>query len=279
MSSPNEHEPEIKLTEDNSTESMTSDLRVDDLQSVNKAKEHVAASSSLPRVFVKPTITNPNPVIPDGLTAAQTKQLSEMIAAQTRAAVKEAVYDGALPAQVILKSQAPITDFSKMTIDDVYDLSVPIEAKAFMSADVLAINLKDTNYEARWVNKNPQRLGEMIGKGFTYIEPKDLVAVEGIQTGVDAEGHFCFNDVVAMKIDKATYYKALRAAHERAVSTTNETQMRQRAAKTANGYMSQAGTYKDAEGREVPYNPNDFAVSRNSGKMRFYDPDNAGIAI
>ena len=61
---------------------------------------------------------------------------------------------GNSPGQVrFRKSQAPITDFSKLTMDAVYDLSIPIEAKAFMSADVLAIKLKDTNYEPRWVNK------------------------------------------------------------------------------------------------------------------------------
>ena len=66
-------------------------------------------------------------------------------------------------------------------MDAVYDSKIfQSKLKAFMSADVLAIKLKDTNYEPRWVNKNPQRLGEMIGKGFTYIQPADLLGSEGI---------------------------------------------------------------------------------------------------
>ena len=81
------------------------------------------------------------------------------------------------------------------------------------------------------------------------------------KTGLDAEGHYCFNDVVAMKIDKATYYAALRAAHERAVSTTNEAEYIKRAANTANGFMQQS----EFKG--------DFLNAKASGKMKFYDPN------
>lgn len=257
MSNSNEIEPEIKLAGASDSEELGADLRVDDLK----------AAATVPPVksFVKPTLHVDNSE--GGVTPQQVIAFSKAAEQAVREAIRTAKFDGALPGQVVSKSVAPITDFSKMTLDDVYDLSVPIEAKAFMSADVLAIKLKDTNYEARWVNKNPQRLGEMIGKGFTYIAPNDLVAVEGIQTGTDAEGHYCFNDVVAMKIDKATYFRALRAAHERAVSTTNETQLRTRAAKTANSFMGQS---------EVG---SDFGNAQASGKMKFYDPDNSGIAI
>lgn len=249
---------------DSLLEDMTSDLRVDDL----KAIQGQVPSVSVPPVavplsvksFVKPIIKLKG-LDTSGLTPEQVIGMSKIVEQVTRETINNSKFDPSLGGQAVRKSAVPITDFSKLTLDDVYDLSVPIEAKAFMSADVLAIKLKDTNYEARWVNKNPQRLGEMIAKGFTYIEPNDLVSSNAIQTGVDAEGHYCFNDVVAMKIDKATYYRALRAAHERAVSTTDQSKSRERAAKTADAFM-----YKES-GFSADYNG-----ASTSGKMKFYDP-------
>lgn len=231
------------------TEDLTSDLRADDLK--------VAAQSKFP--FVKPSIK-----LEDTLTPEQVMAVSQIVREQTEAAVRAATFDHSRSSQSVRKSVTPITDFSKLSLADVYDLSIPIEAKPFMSADVLSIKLKDTNYEARWVNKNPQRLGEMIGKGFTYITNEDLIAVEGIQTAKDAEGHYCFNDVVAMKIDKSTYFAALRAAHLRAMSTTDAAGVAKKASNAANAFMSKS------EDR------NDFAAASASKKMEFYD---AGITI
>lgn len=242
---------------DPALEAAMAGLRADDLKP--------AGEQNATRSFVKPTIHDPNAAaVADKLHPEDLMRLTKMIEEQTRKQVAAATFDPSMPAQVMLKSRAPITDFSKMTLDDVYDLSVPIEAKPFMNADVLSIKLLDTNYEARWVNKNPQRLGDMIGKGFSYVVPEDIFVDsegnKGIETGTDSEGHFCFNDVVAMKIDKATYYRALRAAHERAVSTTNETVSRKRAAASANAYMQNS---------EVA---GDFNAANTAGKMKFYDP-------
>lgn len=229
---------------------VTSDLRVDDLKVTSEPAKFP---------FVKPKVHVEGADL-SALTLEQTIAIAKLVEEQTRKHVEQARYDAKASGQVIKKDVVPITDFSQLTLDDVYDLSVPIEAKAMMSADVLAIKLKDTNYEARWVNVNPQRLGEMIGKGFTYIEPKDLIEVEGIQTGVDAQGHYRFNDVVAMKIDKATYYRALRAAHERAVQTTDTANSRKRAISAANGFMEQSNIGSD------------FQSARANGTMKFYDP-------
>jgi hypothetical protein len=236
------------LINDGAAEDLTSDLRADDMK--------VAAAH---KPFVKPTIK-----LEEVLSADQIVAVSRLVQEQTKAAVEAASFDPSRNAQSVRKSVTPITDFSKMSLSDVYDLSIPIEAKPFMSADVLTIKLKDTNYEARWVNKNPQRLGEMIGKGFTFITDTDLVEADGVQTGKDAEGHYSFNDVVAMKIDKATYFAALRAAHVRAMSLTNASGLAQKAAQTANNFMSKSE------------NRNDFANASATKKMEFYD---AGITI
>jgi hypothetical protein len=244
----NSDSKEIKF-EAGDTEELTDDMRVADL----------AATATPHKPFVKPTIK-----LEDTLTTEQIVAVSQLVREQTEKAVRAATFDPSRASQSVRKSVTPITDFSKLSLADVYDLSIPIEAKPFMSADVLSIKLKDTNYEARWVNKNPQRLGEMIGKGFTYITHEDLISVEGIKTALDAEDHYCFNDVVAMKIDKATYFAALRAAHLRAMSVTNSAGIAKKAATAANAYMNKS------EFR------NDFANASASKKMDFYD---AGISI
>lgn len=254
MSNENEVEEKDPLDE------LTSDLRAEDLLSVQKAKDHVTNSFMKPS-FVKPAVkAETTPVIEEAMQAKAVVDMAKLAEEAVRKAVAAARFDPSMSGQVINKSVVPITDFSKMTDADVYDLSIPIEAKAFMSADVLHIKLKDTNYEARWVNKNPQNLGNKIAKGFTYISDGDLISDGGIQTGKDAEGHYCFDDVVAMKIDKATYYAALRAAHLRAVNTTDQSRSRERAAKTANQYMNKSEF------------SNDYQSAAVNKKMVFYDP-------
>lgn len=245
-------EKEIKV-DSADTEDLTADLREDNFN---------ATTSEKPKPFVKPTIHIAG--ADTGLTEEQVVAVSKLVQRQAAEAFAKASYDPNAAAQAVRKNVVPITDFSKMTLDDVYDLSIPIEAKPFMSADMLTIKLKDTNYEARWVNKNSMRLGEMIGKGFTYITKEDLIAVDGIQTSLDAEGHFGYNDVVAMKIDKATYFQALRAAHMRALSTTNAAGIAKKATTAANNAMEKS-EFK-----------NDFVTARGSKKMEFYD---AGITI
>jgi hypothetical protein len=238
---------------DDGVDDATADLRVDDLKA--------AQSPTQAKPFVKPTIHVETKDVDGIFSQEQFVAISKMLEEKTRNAVREATFNSTMPGQMLPKDRVPITDFSKVTLDQVYDLDFPIEAKAFMSADVLAIQLKDTNYEARWVNKNPQNLGDKIAKGFTYLEPLDLISSDAIQTGVDAEGHYSFNDVVAMKIDKATYFRALRAAHERAVSTTNSANIVNRAAKGADSYMRKESGYGQ-----------DYGSASTNKKMSFYDP-------
>ena len=253
--------------EPDSIEALTADLRQDDLKSVMPLKS-----------FVKPQVKIE--AEPENKVGDLAEQLANMLE-ETKRVQDEArkqiyanKFNPRVSGQVLQKEKAPITDFSNLTLDDVYDLEVPIEAKAFMSADVLTIKLKDSNYEARWVNKNPQRLGDMIGKGFTYITPSDLITNDGIQTSLDAQGHYCFNDVVAMKIDKATYYKALRSAHLRAISTLNEQKSRQKAIAAANGFMQESGNIGNPGdfGYNPGYNSGDFVGAAGQGKLKFYDP-------
>lgn len=237
-----------------SIDNLTDDLRVDNFQT-----PPVTAPRSS---FVKPVIhAEPSAAATEALSAQQVIDIAKLAEKAARDEIRKSRFDPKMPGQILAKENTPITDFSKLTDADVYDLSIPIEAKPFMSADVLHVKLKDTNYEARWVNKNPQNLGNKIAKGFTYIEPGDLIQKDGIKTGMDAEGHYCFDDVVAMKIDKATYYAALRAAHLRAVNTTDQSRSRERAAKAANSYMNNESGYS-----------NDFQNAAVTKKMVFYDP-------
>lgn len=248
MSEFNEDQKEIKVEDQSSTENLTEGLRSD------------STSAPINRFLKNPVIHVEDSERP--LTAADVKKMAEQIQNNLRKEIQEARLDEFAGTQVVLKENVKlISDFSKVSMDDIYDLNIPIEAKPFMSADLLYIKLKDTNYEARWVNINPQNLGDKIAKGFSYIVPEDLADTdEPIKAAKDAEGHYRFNDVVAMKIDKATYYKALRAAFLRAVNTTNAVKAREKAAETANEFMrKQMG--------------NDFITAASQRKMQFYNPD------
>lgn len=180
---------------------------------------------------------------------------------------KELAMAGFVPGanQAMSKDKAPVAeiDFSKLTMDDIYDMSIPIQAKAFGATDALKVELADNNYIARWVNKNPRRLGQFLAYGFTYVEEKDLARKLEVEVVADAQGHFVLDDVVLMRILKPKYFAALRAAHERAIRTVNSVQAANTAKDEAIKFMSKQG------GQE-------FTELAKAGKVEFYKP---GIEI
>jgi hypothetical protein len=154
-------------------------------------------------------------------------------------------------------------DYSKLTMQDVYDLSIPIEAKPFGVNDPLKVDLRDKTYEARWVYKDPRRLGYMRNCGFIYVTAQDLASELEIEVVPDAEGHFTLDDVVLMRVPKVKYYGMMRANHERSINTMSSVGASKRAQAAAETYMS-----KNAGG--------EYADLAEQGKINFYKP---GIEI
>lgn len=257
----------------------TSSLRANDMEQVSKENTD---SVHKPTIKVKPPIASNKPAASQEAAKTTTEQspinsndqpvytvgdvvrMAREIEHNIR---KKLAVDGYVPGatQVISKEKAPelTVDFSKLTMEDIYDLSIPIQAKAFGATDALRVELKDKNYEPRWVNKNPRRLGQFLAYGFIYVEKEDLARNLEVEVQEDAQGHFSLDDVVLMRIEKQKYYAALRAAHERAVRTVSSVGAAKAAAKEANSYMSKIGGTIYAE-----------AVAEN--KLEFYRP---GIEI
>lgn len=189
-------------------------------------------------------------------------QAASVVAAANKdeEAFREAAYN-VLPTELgtgpVAKDKLELLDYASLNMSDVYDLNIPIVAKAFGSADTLKVDLIDKNYEARWVFKSPRRLGQMLTYGFIYVEPKDLARKLEVEIQTDAQGHYCLDDVVLMRIPKAIYYPALKAAHMRSVMT-----MRNAGAtgqKVANEFMTKQSS--------------DFAEAADQGKISFYKPN------
>jgi hypothetical protein len=177
--------------------------------------------------------------------------------------VEENLRSKAEAATTRIKPAIKELDYTKLTMDDVYDLSIPIEAKAFGANDPLKVDLKDKTYEARWVYKDPRRLGYMRACGFIYVNHDDLGAELEIEVIPDAESHFTLDDVVLMRIPKVKYYGMMRANHERSVNTMSSVGATKRAQMAAETYMS-----KNAGG--------EYASLAEQGKINFYKP---GIEI
>jgi len=261
--------------------SSTENLRANDLKVEGTANTSAQASAPTiatevkkPAFQVKAPIPNPNTaqqpaneVAGSGertFTLDEVKTISKQIESNLR---KELINSGFIPgsSQVMSKGKAPIKDidFSKLTMDDIYDLTIPIQAKAFGATDALRVELQDKNYEARWVNKNPRRLGQFLAFGFVYVEEKDLARKLEVEVIADAQGHFVLDDVVLMRITKEKYYAALRAAHERAVRTVNSVEAVKAAEREATNFMTKVGG-------------SEFATASSEGKLAFYRP---GIEI
>lgn len=258
------------LIDKNNDFTSTENLRANDM---GAAANTTAANVAAPKINVKAPIPNPNPAATTAkeqpanevagervFSVAEVMAIGKQIEANIR---KELALAGFVPgaSQVLPKGKAPIADidFSKLTTDDIYDLTIPIQAKAFGATDALRVELQDKNYEARWVNKNPRRLGQFLAFGFVYVEEKDLARKLEVEVVADAQGHFVLDDVVLMRITKEKYYSALRAAHERAVRTVNSVEATKAAEREATNFMTKAG------GTE-------FANASNEGKLSFYRP-------
>lgn len=113
-------------------------------------------------------------------------------------------------------------DYSKLKESDVFDLNVPIEAIVHDLPDSTLINLRDPAYIGRWVNINPMNMGKRKAAGFTFVTKEDLSdGTLMMDLEEDENGHYRYNDVVAMKIQKERYFGALRANHLRAIAVVN----------------------------------------------------------
>jgi len=188
--------------------------------------------------------------------APSLKAQAEKIIAEAVEKQRDSVKEVSVPlASLNVKAPARL-DFSKMTEDDVYNLDVPIEARPFATEDSLKVTLKDSNYIARWVNKNPIRLGGMIAKGFTYVTSADLAQKLEVEVSSDAADHYIINDVVLMMIPKDRYYSALRAAHLRAVASVGAKGAHRAALTQATEYLNKetGGAYtEEAEAKKIEF--------------------------
>lgn len=119
-------------------------------------------------------------------------------------------------------SEKRVIDYSKLKESDVFDLDVPIEAIVHDLPDSTLINLRDPIYIGRWVNINPMNMGKRKAAGFTFVTKEDLSdGTLMMDLEEDENGHYRYNDVVAMKIQKERYFGALRANHLRAMAVVN----------------------------------------------------------
>lgn len=148
-------------------------------------------------------------------------------------------------------------DFSKVKESDVFDLRVPIEAIVHELPDSTLLNLKDPTYIGRWVNINPMNMGKRKAAGFTFITKEDLDGAMMMDLEEDENGHFRYNDVVAMKISKQKYFGALRTNHLRAIAVVNQQKAQLRGKKIIENEMSR--------GQE-----SDYQKYTSEGKLEVY---------
>jgi hypothetical protein len=136
------------------------------------------------------------------------KQVTQM---QEQLKAKEAEDKKAAAAQAA-PAEAKI-DWDKMEEKDIFDLSIPIPAIEQEVPDYLEFMLKDKSYVRRWIHVLPERLGPCLASGYSYVTKDDIDDRYPHPLQFDAEGHYKFGDVVALKILKSRYYPAIRRNH------------------------------------------------------------------
>jgi hypothetical protein len=163
------------------------------------------------------------------------------------------------------KKREPL-DFNKLSEQDIFDLNIPIEVIDHDMPDYVKVELKDKSYVARWVNKNPRRLGPMKARGWDYVVPEDLATKLKIDLSVDENGQFRFDDVILMKCEKMRYFGMLRANHERALLQVNPKEHHKVEKARVQNDLS---TTADGAGAYQKYT--------SEGKLEVYAPGHDGI--
>lgn len=248
---------------------------------VQKKQEHSAVDASAEPTAaqltgvveeIKQTLQKPKvkASIPKVMTAAAFVQQAKETDTALFDAMQGQKFNPLAGAQVLPKEKVPVKtdvraiDWTKITEKDIEDMSIPIEARPFSTDDSLGIDLKDQNYAARWVNKNPILLGKALAAGFTYVTEEDLASPLQVAISEDVNGHFLNLDVIAMKCPKRIYFAALRASFLRAVNTVSSLSSKKAAKNQAmHQLMKDAGA--------------GVAEEFESGKIGFYDA--SGIEI
>jgi len=141
----------------------------------------------------------------------------------------------------LAKATEKVLDWSKITEDDVYDLSIPIKAIEGGAPDVTQVKLLDPSYSIRYVSLHPRILGIRKANGFTYVVKADIdpATAVGLDLKEDENGQYRYHDVVLMKCPKEKYLGQLRRNHERAIaSTQNATAHKKAKAQVEADYVS-----------------------------------------
>ncbi len=125
-----------------------------------------------------------------------------------------------LQAQALAQSSKSEKNISDLCEEDAYNLEVAISAKGMSSPDFLKIVLKDKNYIARWCNRNPVRMSQLVGQQFRMVKPEHVVNLSSLDMFLDAQGNFVYADLVAMQIPKNIYYAGLRRAYLKSLHAT-----------------------------------------------------------
>jgi hypothetical protein len=158
-------------------------------------------------------------------------------------------------------------NISDLCEDDAYNLEVAISAKGMSSPDFLKIVLKDKNYIARWCNRNPIRMSQLVGQGFRMVKEDHVINVSSLDMFLDGQGNFVYADLVAMQIPKNIYYAGLRRAYLKSLHATQNKKASEVGAAFAMSNL-QAGL----SGSERSY----LAEHQEAGSKPIYNP-NLGV--
>ena len=208
------------------------------------------------------------PPIKTGVTLSpeQSRAILDAVKVQTKAQETKEAEVEMIPADSNKhkspKNEKGEFDWSKVTLDNIYDTDLPetITIKALSEDELFTIKLKERYYEPRWVYNNARRIGQLLAKGFVYISLEDLENPLMYEKTLNAEGHIVYGDLVAMKIDKPTYFAAIKHAEMRARNTVNQTTAAKRGQAAA-----------EAAFRESKFS-SDYVEARRNKYMEFYVP-------
>jgi hypothetical protein len=137
---------------------------------------------------------------------------SPVSAAALEEAIKRVLAKG--KQERIEAAQPKEPNWATMTEQDAYKASTYIPTVEHEVPDYMNIKLKDPEYEVVWASKDQRRIGQLMAEGYEFLIAEHVHPNFKLPLVFDSDKHYCYVDVIALRVHKRILYGKRRAGLE-----------------------------------------------------------------
>lgn len=105
-------------------------------------------------------------------------------------------------------------NWSEISEQDAYNSDVYIPVIDHDIPDYMNMKLKDGEYDVVWASRDQRRLGQLTAEGYEFLKAEHVHPSFKLPLPFNGEGHYIYQDVIAMRVHKRILYGKRRRALE-----------------------------------------------------------------